>query len=251
MLIAAAALCTITALCSQPKLFGQFRLDTVNGLVGKELALSMIVDKEQGVPQGNELTLSGSIKLQRPTVFYPQAVRGGAGVTIDEYSLTRLTDSTYDFAVRFGLDHELLPNDTLFTFAGEALAGSDTLSLIYFSNLLLNGERLPDQTGKVRVTSIGSNSRYIRFATLDPGRPNPTKTGLTVRWGFRIDKKSDVTFKIYDMLGQEVWVDELGELDQGTYVNTFTPDWFFPSGMFVVRMITNSGEALEIMHVLR
>ena len=70
-------------------------------------------------------------------------------------------------------------------------------------------------------------------------------------WGFRIDKESEVIFKIYDVLGQEVNVQDLGVLDKGVYINTFTPDITIPSGMFIVRLITNSGEATQVLHVVR
>lgn len=239
----AALLVVVGAACAQ------FPADTVRGLVGKEVVLPFL-NRGEAIAAGETLTMRSDFQLSNPTVFFPQAFRGGATAVI-EGELKRFTDSTYSFHLTVQAERAILPGDTLFVLAGEALTGSDSTTDIRFGNSFLNDFPLAGFTSTVVTASIGPPFPYVRFAVLDPGRPNPTKPGLTVTWGFRIDKPSEVTFKIYDLIGKEVAVQELGMLDHGVYVNTFTPDFFFPSGMFIVRLITNSGEASQVMHVLR
>lgn len=227
----------------------QFAADTARGLVGKEVVLPF-TNRGEAIEAGAVLTLRGDVKLSNPTVFFPQAFRDN-GSAITDSVLERFTDSTYSFALTVQAERAILPGDTLFLLAGEALTGSDSVTALLFGNLFLNETPVADFTATVITESVGPPFPYVRFAVLDPGRPNPTKPGLTVTWGFRIDRPSEVTFKIYDLIGQEIAVQELGMLDNGVYVNTFTPDFFFPSGMFIVRLISNSGEAFQVMHVLR
>ncbi len=227
----------------------QFSADTVRGVVGKEVILPFS-NRGEAVASGDTLRMRGDLKLSRPTVFYPQVFRGAGGTFLDS-TLVRHNDSVYSFDLTFRANKDLLPGDTLFVLAGEALAGSDSVTALQFGNLFLNDVPFPDFTAAIVTESIGPPLPYVRFAVLDPGRPNPTQPGRTVTWGFRIDKASEVSFIIYDLIGQQIVVQELGMLEQGVYVNTFTPDFFFPSGMFIVRLTTNSGDAFQVMHVLR
>lgn len=229
----------------------QIGVDSAVGLVGKEVQLPLTFRGVVPLNADQEFTVRGEFKMSNPTVFFPQVFRPLGAVTVLENRLERSTDSTWSFTLTLRTTAEVLPGDSLCVLAGEALAGADSVTSLFFHDMFIGEEAIPDITGVILTRSIGSRIPYVRFATLDPGRPNPTAPGITVQWGFRIDKSSEVIFKIYDMLGQEIEVQELGELDQGVYVNTFTPDFTFPSGMFFVRLITNSGEAWQIMHVLR
>lgn len=227
----------------------QFSADTARGLVGKEVVLSFL-HRGGALEAGQIVTLRGDLELSNSTVFFPQVFRGSGGAIADTV-FERFNDSTYSFRLTMQIEKNVLPGDTLFALAGEALTGSDSVTEVRFSNLFMNEVPFASFTAVILTQSIGPPFPYVRFAVLDPGRPNPTRPGLTVTWGFRIDRQSDVTFKIYDLVGKEVAVQELGTLDNGVYVNTFTPDFFFPSGMFIVRLISNSGDAFQVMHVVR
>ena len=232
-------------------LHSQIRVDSAYGLVGKTLSLKFYHNQSSSFEAGEVIELAGHFKLTRPTVFFPQIFISGSGLRVIDSTLTRSTDSTWSFSLTLQAEREITEGDTLFCLSGEALAGSDSAADLLFTNLILSGEAIPNLTGTVVTRSIGPVRPYVRFALLDPGRPNPTTTGVTVTWGFRIDKRSEVIFKIYDVLGQEVMVEDLGILDQGVYINTFTPGITIPSGMFIVRLITNSGEATQVMHVVK
>ena len=246
---------TIVLLCATvlccPDARAQISADSVNGIVGKEVSLPFIYSGGVPLESEREFLVRGDFKLSNPTVFFPEVFRSALKTELLESNLESSTDSTWSFSLKLRATERVESQDQLFTLAGEALAGSDSLVRLLFHDFLFDEAPVPDLTGTIRTETIGSRFPYVRFAKLDPGRPNPTAPGITVTWGFRIDQESDVTFKIYDMIGQEVEVQDLGRLEQGVYVNTFTPDFFFPSGMFIVRLITNTGEALEVMHVLR
>ena len=229
----------------------QIHVDSARGLVGKELVLPLVYTSTVPLDQDREVVVKGEFKLSNPTVFFPQVFRASPKVALLDSTLDSSTDSTWSFSVQFRTNAQILPDDSLFSLVGEALAGSDSVTSVMFHSLEFDDASVPGVTGTIVTRSVGTRIPYVRFATLDPGRPNPTAPGITVTWGFRIDKASDVTFKIYDMIGQEVEVEDLGWLEPGVYVNTFTPDFFFPSGMFYVRLETNSGEASQVMHVLR
>ena len=234
-----------------PETHGQVRVDTARGLVGKEVSLLFRYDGDQSLDSGSVIDIGGDFQLTHPTVFYPQVFRPGSKVSLIDSTLDSSTDSTWSFSLSLLLHDGVEKGDTLFLLSGEALAGTDSTTLLLFRNLTFAGETFPDMIGTIITESIGPRLPYVRFAVLDPGRPNPTTTGVKVTWGFRIDKESEVIFKIYDVLGQEVNVQDLGVLDKGVYINTFTPDITIPSGMFIVRLITNSGEATQVLHVVR
>ena len=229
----------------------QIRVDTARGLVGKEIDLPLSYNGEENLDSGRVISLVSDFQLTRPTVFYPQAFRPGASLTILDSVLERFTDSTWSFTLSLQVERTLRKGDTLALLAGEALAGTDSTTLLLFTNVRIDDQPVPDMTGTIIAESIGTRLPYVRFALLDPGRPNPATTGETVRWGFRIDKESEVYFKIYDILGREVSVKDFGVLQKGVYINTFTPDITIPNGVFVVRLITNSGEATQVMHVVK
>ena len=233
-------------------LHAQIRVDSVRGVVGKEVSLTFLYERNTSIDPGTTLTIAADMKLSNPTVFFPQVFRPGSTLDVINSSLSSSTDSTYSFSVLLQVRGVALEKgDTLFTLAGETLAGSDSVTDLIFTNVKLDEQSLPNMVGRILSESIGPRLPYVRPATLDPGRPNPTTTGQTVTWGFRIDKRSEVFIKIYDVVGREVNVHDFGVLDQGVYLYTFTPDVTVPSSLYIVRLISNSGEATQAMHVVR
>ena len=229
----------------------QVAVDTADAIVGKTVSLPFLFDRADTLLPGTALTFSAELLLTRPTVFYPQTLTAGPALSVTASEIEQRTDSTYRISLSLHVDGEVDAGDTLFLLNGEALAGSDSATDLVMTQVSVDGAAHADLIGRIRSASVGSRLPYVRFAILNPGRPNPTETGRLVTWGFRIDKRTEVEFRIYDMIGRLVNFHRYGILDQGVYLHTFTPDPAFPSGMFIVRLITNSGEDYEIMHVLR
>ncbi len=228
-----------------------FPADIVRGVVGEELAIPILVG--EGVMTGDTVILQGSFKLGDATVFFPFRFDAPERDTIPEWDIITLTDSTYTFTVT--IHRSDVPNneenDTLCYLAGEALAGADSICSLQFTNLLIDGQSVNDATGTIITESIGTPFPYVRFATLEPGYPNPIFPGTEVTWGYRIDKTSDVTFIIYNDIGEEMVHDDLGMIEHGVHLYRYTPGKEFASGVYFIRMKTNSGEASETLHILR
>jgi hypothetical protein len=215
------------------KLSAQLVLDTARGMVGERVqvpfALSAPVES---------LVLRGELKLSNPTVFYPEtflAVKPGMSLLS---RITRLTDSTYTFELTL----HSAPAGVICYLGGEALAGSDSICSVQLSALEANGERWPDTTGIIIVTSIGTPLPYSRFARLEPNYPNPAHRGLATTWAYRIDKQSVVRLVLYDTVGRTLEDFDLGERSKGIHVFAFTPPVSMATGLYWARLITNSGE---------
>ena len=100
-------------------------------------------------------------------------------------------------------------------------------------------------------SSVGPPLPYIRFATLEQNYPNPVPSGTSTTFAYRIDRRSEVVFHIYNLLGQELVTAELGEQELGPHIFVFVPYPTMPTGAYLVRLVTNSGSADKVMHILR
>lgn len=229
----------------------QIVADTARGLVGKEVRLSLRT--ASALDEVDSLTLRGSFLLGNATVFYPERFIGTGNTIVDRSELTRLSDSTYEFliALRPANGAGLAAGDTLCMLAGEALAGYDSVCVITFTGVRANDGPASEARGVVITRSIGTPLPYIRYATLEPGYPNPAKRYQTVSWAFRIDKASPVRFSIYNLAGEMISDRDLGELAPGIYLEHFTIGFDVATGVYVIGLNTNSGDAWTWMHVVK
>ncbi len=220
------------------------------GRIGKEVRLPLVLGDTTSYRVGDTVRVSGLFELEQPTVFYPQIFRPLGGDMLQETTLVPESRTTWRYAFSLRVTRDLGPGDTLLLLVGEALAGSDTVSAITFSGMLVEG--MPQQTRVVaiRTETVGNILPYVRFGQLDPGRPNPTVPGGRVTWGFTIDDESEVIFRIYDLTGRMVVEDDLGRLPKGIYTHSITPTLATPSGFFIVHLETEIGHDYEVMHVL-
>jgi hypothetical protein len=108
-----------------------------------------------------------------------------------------------------------------------------------------------DQRGRIVTTSVGTPIPYVRFATLERNYPNPIRSGSRTTWAYRIDKPSRVIFHFYNIAAAETFVQDLGLQPGGIHLFSFTPTIETASGMYIVRMETNTGDAYQFMHVIR
>jgi hypothetical protein len=228
----------------------QLTVVPTKGLIGQEVRIPLLL---AGVAsKGTPLVLSGTLKLGNSTVFFPERFISPDGDSILGFALTAVTDSVYSFSVT--LRNNTTPRsggDTLVYLAGEALAGSDTNCTIAILSPLLNGTPIAEARDLLTTRSIGPQLPYVRFATLEQNFPNPIRRGQKTTWGYRIDKLSEVTFIIYSLLGQELDIIELGEQTIGPHTFTYTPGFTAPSGVYWVRLVTNSGLADKPFHIVR
>lgn len=222
-----------------------------HGFVGKEVQLPLRLIN--GVDTGITVAIEGAFQLSNPTVFFPERFVVAAGDTVLTSRLTKLTDSTFTFAltIRVGRITPRMARDTIFWLAGEALAGNDSVCVLTFSDLRLNGGEVGAATGTITTTSIGTPRPYVRFATLEQNYPNPVLRFNPTTWAYRIDKDSPVQLILYTNLGEEYIILDQGFVKAGIHLITFTPGYDVSVGVYWARLVTNSGEAYKPMHVLR
>lgn len=227
--------------------------DTVRGLVGQEMRLPLRLARVDSLG-GGRLRIEGDIRLDNPTVFLPERFVALPGDSIVESNIT-LVDTRFHMVRRFSLTlqtgGEARGGDTVVLLAGEALAGNDSCSLVTLDGVTIDGRSAAPRSVLVRTRSVGTPFPYIRFATLEPGVPNPSRRGDRVSFGFRIDKDSDVEFRIYALNGEQLYHRDLGYLEFGSYSFTFDVDFSVSSGPYLVRMSTNTGEDYQLFHVMK
>ncbi len=226
--------------------------DTAHGLVGSEMMVPLrvaIADTD-----ATELRLDGVIMLANPTVFYPERFIALGGDSIVSFSIVSI-DSRFHQLDRFSLtihhDTAGLPRDTLCLIGGEALAGNDSCTIVSFDSLTSGGGALAADDVLALTRSIGAPFPYVRFATLEPGVPNPSKRGDEVAFGYRIDKDSEVTFRVYTLTGAQVYYDDLGYVPYGSYTFRYPIGFEIPSGPFIVRMTTSTGDDYQMFTVIK
>ena len=227
----------------------QAPVDTARGLVGEEVRLAM--RSSVAIAPADSIALRGSLLLGNATVFFPERFVGTGSTTVERSTLTRTTDSTYDFDVVLRALETIDAGDTLCLLAGEALTGYDSVCVVRFSGVRANDGPASEASGVIVTRSVGTPLPYIRYATLEPGYPNPVRRYQTVSWAFRIDKASPVRFGIYNLAGMRIADIDLGERPPGIYVERFTIGFDVATGVYLVGLNTNSGDAWTWMHVVK
>lgn len=240
----------VLAVAARPA-HAQFAIDTARGLVGKKVIVTLREPSGTG-PWSGRFMMTALMQLSNPTVFYPERFIAAQGDTLVGATLKQIKDSIYQisFEVHRGISNPAA-GDTIVSLEGEALAGSDTTCLITLSSIDLDGAAFPVSRGVVVTHSIGPRLPYVRFAILEQNYPNPVQHGHPTTWAYRIDKRSDVVFHFYNLLTQEIFTAYLGDQDIGPHVYVYTPSIDLPSGTYLVRLVTNSGNADKVMNILQ
>ncbi|MDB5033498.1 MAG: hypothetical protein JWQ98_739 [Chlorobi bacterium] len=226
--------------------FAGITVDTTRGLVGEHLRVRIIIPP--GGPAAGPALLRGTLRLSNPTVFFPDSLIAARAGAITGYSLTARKDSIYDFSISLLRDTAMA--DTIYL-AGEALAGSDSVCVILLNDITLDGAPRESASGAVLTRSVGPPLPYVRFAILDQNYPNPARQGSPTTWAYRIDRLSDVRFYFYTVTGAELFVADLGTQPIGPHTFIYTPGIDVPCGVYLVRLVTNSGFADKVMHIVR
>lgn len=185
-------------------------------------------------------TLNAILRLSNPTVFYPQKIEHPAGDTIAGATLVRRNDSTWLLHIPLSA---ATSSDTLFALHGELLAGNDSICTITLDSISIDATTLPPATGRVISEALGPPFPYVRYATLEQNYPNPVSIGGTTTWAYRIDKPSIVRLECYNVIGEQMWVAQLGDVGVGTHLYTRQTLHDMGPGVYWVRLVTNSGTA--------
>jgi len=223
------------------------RLQTVRGLVGEKNDIAIIA-KADSISFSGDIRFEGRLLLTNPTVFYPEVWIAAQGTQLLTAVRTRENDSTYTFSISLRCTQSMRC-DTLVRLRGEILAASDSVTDVRLLNMTLTDSRgsrmIPSTFATLTIGSIGTPLPIIRRPSLKQSYPNPVVRGNAMTWEYRIDEPSDITFRLYTALGQEVMKFERQKQSRGVHKETWTPLAPLPAGVYYVRFSSSSGDILQ------
>jgi len=223
------------------------RMDTARGNTADTLTLAL----RSAQPLRERITLTGTMLLSNPTVFYPERLDAPDGIALSQALLQRQNDSMFAFScVLQPLQTLASSRDTVLLIRGEALAASDSICVVRLVNLRANGVPIASTEGIIINQPFGASRTqprfFVRFARLSPSTPNPIARGQELTWVYQIDRPSDVTIVLYDVTGRELKRLWQGAQPLGVRSVRFAPlVGEFSPGLHWARLITNTGEAVQ------
>ncbi|MCL5991986.1 MAG: hypothetical protein M1419_07785 [Bacteroidetes bacterium] len=221
--------------------FCQIFTDTVRGEVGDEVFININVP--DSISSIGINSMSGKFLISNSTVFYPDSISNVSNYSLMKDSIFNNFDTVWYFNIEF---YNIIDStaDIIFRLNGEALAGTDSVCILKFRNVKLNDIDINDFDAVVITHTSGTPLPYIRFAKLDKNYPNPVPGGSSTKWHYIIDKPSIVEFYILDYRAKETFLINLGEQSTGIHEYVFTPDMGFSSGLYWMKLRTNTGESV-------
>lgn len=223
------------------------RLHTVRGLVGEKNEIAILA-KADSISFSGDVELKGTLILSNPTIFYPEVFVAAHGTQSVAQNLMRQNDSEYQFSITLRCTQSMRC-DTLVRLRGEILAASDSVTDVRLVNMTLTDSRgrrmIPSTFATLTIGSIGTPLPIIRRPSLKQSYPNPAVRGNDMTWEYRIDEPSDIIFRLYTALGQEVIRLERQKQSRGVHKETWTPQSPLPAGVYYVRFSSSSGDILQ------
>jgi hypothetical protein len=223
------------------QLHSQIYSDTARGEVGDEIIININIPDSITAIGIN--SISGKFFITNPTVFYPDSLTSGNNININNKELVRQNDSIWNFNIELQKPLDSI-SEVIVKLFGEALAGTDSICILKFTGVKLNDTLIHDFDAVIYTHTSGTPLPYIRFAKLDQNFPNPVQGGSSTKWHYIIDKPSIVEFYIVDYRGKETFLTNLGEQAKGIHEYIFTPEMGFSSGLYWMKLRTNTGESL-------
>jgi hypothetical protein len=216
--------------------------DTTRGIIGDELFIPVTIDSVST----KSISFNSVLRFKNPTVVYPLRIEYDSLASdwnIRAYTLKRRNDSTW--LLSLSAESNTPSNKPLnFNFYFEALAGSDSTTAIIFDSISINSTKVFPTIATCITRSISGVLPYVRFARLEYGYPNPAPVQSTITWAYQLDKQSEVEFIFYNLLGR-VLRHDVFQQSLGVHLYTLTTDINMPPGAYMLRMKSNSGEAVQ------
>ncbi|TAL68427.1 MAG: hypothetical protein EPN82_10560 [Bacteroidetes bacterium] len=220
----------------------QIYSDTAIGEVGDELSVNINIPDSNTTFGTNKF--SGTIFITNPTVFYPDTIISTLDFLITKNDLKRKSDSLWNFYIELQKTSDTTSGIKI-SLKGEALAGTDSVCTLDFSNIKLNNKPIKDFSILIITHTLGIPSSYYRFARLKQNFPNPIEEGGFTKWHYNLDKPSVVEFYIIDYRAKETFLINLGEQSYGIHEYIFEPGMGYTSGVYWMKLKTNSGESIQ------
>lgn len=223
----------------------QIYTDTARGEVGDEIFINInIPDSISDLGKNN---LSGKILISNPTVFYPDSISNAIDYYLKKDTVINNFDTVWYFNIEFNniIDST---SETVIKLFGEAIAGTDSICILKFTEVKLNDISINDFDATIITHTSGTPLPYIRFAKL---YPNPVEGSNSIKWHYIIDKPSIVEFYILDYRAKETFLINLGLQSTGIHEFIFTPEMGFSSGLYWMKLKTNTGESVAPFMIVK
>ena len=216
----------------------QFRVysDTVNAYIGEKA--NVLIHLEGIDSDSDSLIFISKFEISNPTLFFPETILYESGLS-GEIKLTRENDSIFHITGNFQISEK--KENYLINLYGETLAGSDTICTLTFYQTILNNTSLPDFSSLLYISSNGIPMPYIRIAKLNTPYPNPVPSGGIGVFSYTIDRISDISIDLTDILGNRIETYSIREVEKGYNNFQFRASESLPAGEYWLILHTNSG----------
>jgi len=125
------------------------------------------------------------------------------------------------------------------------LAGTDSITTMHIQ-IIQNRAIILDTVQQVFVKSLYTPLPYIRIAAVSDNIPNPVSTYQTTTWFYRIDRPSDISIQILDILGRTLYKEKFFQAFSGQYQWSWEILPYIQSpGVYFFHIQTNSGEIVK------
>ena len=125
------------------------------------------------------------------------------------------------------------------------LAGTDSITTMHIQ-ITQNRAIILDTVQQVFVKSLYTPLPYIRIAAVSDNIPNPVSTHQITTWFYRIDRPSDISIQILDILGRIIYKEKFFQAFSGQYQWSWEILPYIQSpGVYFFHIQTNSGEIVK------
>lgn len=125
------------------------------------------------------------------------------------------------------------------------LAGTDSITIMHIQ-IIQNRAIILDTVQQVFVKSLYTPLPYIRIAAVSDNIPNPVSIHQITTWFYRIDRPSDISIQILDILGRIIYKEKFFQAFSGQYQWSWEILPYIQSpGVYFFHIQTNSGEIVK------
>ena len=183
-------------------------------------------------PSTSEDSLSWKISIANPTMLF-----------IDSLSINDkpiIINSLYNDSIIFFTKEIGKVNVYI-----SPLAGTDSITTMHIQ-IIQNRAIILDTVQQVFVKSLYTPLPYIRIAAVSDNIPNPVSTHQITTWFYRIDRPSDISIQILDILGRIIYKENFFQAFSGQYQWSWEILPYIQSpGVYFFHIQTNSGEIVK------
>jgi hypothetical protein len=112
--------------------------------------------------------------------------------------------------------------------------------------IIQNRAIILDTVQQVYVQSLYTPLPYIRIAAVSDNIPNPVSIYQITTWFYRIDRPSDISIQILDILGRIIYKEKFFQAFSGQYQWSWEILPYIQSpGVYFFHIQTNSGEIVK------